>query len=654
MPAKIGEVVVDLIARSGEFVKGFNDADSKLQQSAASMRRVGAGLTVGLTAPIVGVAAAAFKMAADSAEAAAKLEAVFGPATAEVNAKIAELRDTVPATTDELQKMYAGVQDLLVPLGQTPDAAAKMTDEVVRLSADLASFNNIPVEEALRKIQSGLVGQYEPLLQFGVALNKSTVEAKALELGLIAEGEALDANARAQASFQLILENTSAAHGDAARTAGSSANQLKFLGSEVRELAGFIGAQLLPVITPVIEMLVDWARKIQTLDPRIVRFGIVIAGAAAALGPLLVALGSLPVLLPAIGAAFAAITGPIGLVYGAIVGLTAVWFAFGDDIKRITARAIAFVIGKFADLLEFIANVYGRLPFNLGAIHEKALSSASDWAREMEARLNTVGVKTEDLADVAEVALAEEIPAAAAATGQAYSMMERQVVESTDALTAALDDLAAQYEIVNVRNAEGVIVGQAYASEVANLGSAFRHGLRVPVVETIEVLDDAADPDRPNRMRTQWSGALEALAGEAGFGGLLSSVRSAIGALTPPLGLAAAFTTLLPIGKKLLDLVQGFGRVEYFTPEQLAQLKEGNRLMSQAIALREQIEGPGSGGVGPPVIGTPGDEAGADPTDPRNPNRNSVEVSVTEFDTPLSLAGSRTSRVVDGDDGVGE
>ena len=104
-----------------------------------------------------------------------------------------------------------------------------MSQGLVQLAADLASFNNIGVDEALLKLQSGLVGETEPLRALGVNLNAAAVQAEALKMGLAANVETLTAADMAQARYALILQQTTTAQGDLARTSDGWANQNRIL-----------------------------------------------------------------------------------------------------------------------------------------------------------------------------------------------------------------------------------------------------------------------------------------------------------------------------------------------------------------------------------------------------------------------------------------
>jgi hypothetical protein len=285
--ANARQVLIKILTKGDP--SGAQDVSKSLDHLGNTADRVGKKLSIGLTAPLVGFGAVAAKFAADAAEVDSKLEAVFGDRTESIKARLDELRENIPATSAQLRGMAAEIQDLLVPLGIAPDEAQRMTEKVIELAGDLASFNNIPMQEALERIRSGLVGQYEPLLKFGVALNATEIKARALEQGIGDGTRQLTAQERALVVFNEILAKTTAAHGDAARTKESDANQTKFLFSETKELATIIGGQILPVLTPMVSSLKDAAAAGQDLNPVILQMGVGLGAVAAAAGPALIA-----------------------------------------------------------------------------------------------------------------------------------------------------------------------------------------------------------------------------------------------------------------------------------------------------------------------------------------------------------------------------
>ncbi|WP_309387528.1 hypothetical protein [Cerasicoccus frondis] len=264
----VGKLKVDLVGNTGKFDSALSKSRGNLRafskESAFAKREVGGfgqvmsalpkslGPAIGL-AGLAGATKEMVSLAVSAEETASKFNVVFGPAAERMNARIQQMRKSIPATTAELRGMTAEIQDLLVPLGIAPEKAFELTEGVTTLAGDLASFNNMPIAEALERIRSGLVGQYEPLLKFGVALNAGTVKARAFEMSIGDGRRELTAAERAMVSYKLILEGTSAAHGDAARTANSAANRQKFLKAEIEETATSIGKDLVPAYSQLLE-----------------------------------------------------------------------------------------------------------------------------------------------------------------------------------------------------------------------------------------------------------------------------------------------------------------------------------------------------------------------------------------------------------------
>jgi len=219
------------------------------------------------TAVAVGGAAAAaavtagffssIKAASDLQETTSKFNTVFGS-----QKKVAEewskvLVESYFMSTNEAKKYLSSVQDLLVPMGMQEQAAAKMSYEVVKLSADLGSFNNLPTAQVMNDITSALSGNYETMKKYGSILNVTVVQEKALAMGLAGTKAELTAGAKAQAAYALMVQHSKAAIGDQIRTASSLANQIKQLESQFKNLAAYIGTHFIPVISGALLMVQD-------------------------------------------------------------------------------------------------------------------------------------------------------------------------------------------------------------------------------------------------------------------------------------------------------------------------------------------------------------------------------------------------------------
>lgn len=212
---------------------------------AAQGVREAAGLVGGFFRGTIGAAS-------DVEESVNKVNVVFGDSAGKVQAFASTAAQAMGQSRAEVLAAAGTFGNLFGSMGLVQDVSADMSTSVVGLASDLASFNNVPVPQALEAIRSGLVGESEPLRQFGVLLNEATVGAKGVELGLAATAKELTEADKVQARYALILEQTTVAQGDFARTSTGMANAQRIIQASFAEIGAEIGGQLLPVVAPLI------------------------------------------------------------------------------------------------------------------------------------------------------------------------------------------------------------------------------------------------------------------------------------------------------------------------------------------------------------------------------------------------------------------
>lgn len=246
--------------------------------SGISPAALGAGVAVaGIGAAFVAVKAAAaglealvggtlqaIGLASDLAEAQNKANVVFGAAVGPIE----ELARTAPAALGQTREQVLGLAgtfgNLLTSMGLSQGASAGMSADLVRLASDLASFNNIDPTQALDKLRAGLSGETEPLKSLGINLNDASLKAKAFELGLIGSvKDGLSPAAKAQASYALILEQSTNAQGDFARTATGLANSSRIVKASFHEIKTSAGEAFRPLAETVMGALGGLMPRVQ-------------------------------------------------------------------------------------------------------------------------------------------------------------------------------------------------------------------------------------------------------------------------------------------------------------------------------------------------------------------------------------------------------
>lgn len=336
-----------LAGKAFDQLKGDADAaesrltrlSTRLGGIGAAMSKIGAGMTAGVTTPLVIMGNAMVERASQAQEAASAFDALFQSNAESVRRWADATAKAMGRSTYELQGQAASFQQLFKAAAPTGEAAAGLSEKFAALTQDLASFYNVTESDALAKLRSGLAGEAEPLRTFGVFLTEAAVKAKAMEMGLGDANGKLTEQEKILARAKLILETTTDAQGDAVRTASSFANQSRALSAAWNDLAVKLGTVLLPLATKFVTALTGLVRWFEQLSPATQEWIVIAGGVAAALGPMLAALGTVTLsiaallpLLPAIGAGFAALAGPVGLVVAALAAIAVAW-AYWDDIK---------------------------------------------------------------------------------------------------------------------------------------------------------------------------------------------------------------------------------------------------------------------------------------------------------------------------------
>lgn len=334
-----------------KLTKSSKEADAfakKMSDHGDSMMKFGAKMSVGVTLPVLAAGKAMFEGASDTAESMSKIKVVFGEQSKEV-IKWSEKAAESMGLSSQAALEYAGTfGNLFQAFGVTKVKAQEMSTDLVKVAADLASFNNTDIETALIALKSGISGESEPLKQFGIALTEDRIKAEALSAGLVKanvntakvekaniavakatleaskatkrygknsneakeannklelaqqglakemEGGTvtLDAATKSQAIYNLIKKDGVLAEDDFMETSDGAAGQLKIMKARMEDAAAEMGTALIPVV----QKLAGWVSKLAEwfsgLSKGQQKFILIAAGVAAAIGPVVTVIGA--------------------------------------------------------------------------------------------------------------------------------------------------------------------------------------------------------------------------------------------------------------------------------------------------------------------------------------------------------------------------
>jgi hypothetical protein len=236
-----------------------NAAFAELQTSVGSLGRnfavVGAGI-VGATA-LLGNAV----MSASNFEAEFEgVNQVFKDAAGSVQAFAETASETAGLSATEALRASKTFGLFATGAGLGVESAADFSTTMVQLAGDLGSFNDVPTADALAAIQSGLMGQAEPLRQFGIFLDDARLKSALLNATGVEVTGTLDSQQKMMAAYYAILEQTTIQQGDFVTYQDTLGNSLKTITTDFENLTAEIGMMLIPVITaamPEIKALAD-------------------------------------------------------------------------------------------------------------------------------------------------------------------------------------------------------------------------------------------------------------------------------------------------------------------------------------------------------------------------------------------------------------
>ena len=141
---------------------------------------------------------------------------------------------------------------LLTGFGDTAERAQLMSQNLTQLGYDLSSYANIPIEEAMLKLQSGISGELEPLRRLGYDLSQAKLQQTALNLGIKESVANMMQAEKAELRYYAIMTQVTTAQGDMARTLEAPANQLRILQVQLTQAARAIGNIFIPALNAIL------------------------------------------------------------------------------------------------------------------------------------------------------------------------------------------------------------------------------------------------------------------------------------------------------------------------------------------------------------------------------------------------------------------
>jgi phage-related protein len=276
------------INKAGSGINKLGDFSKRAGASLADLTKKMVALGAAAAATLATFGTFAIKAASDAEEVQNKFIVVFDKVSKSAESTAKTLAASYGLSQKQAKEMLAGTGDLLTGFGFTDKAALDLSKSVQELAVDLASFQNLEggATRASDLLTKGLLGEREGLKSLGVVIRQVDLDQRIMEKGqqnLVGQAKLA---AEAQATYELVLEQTTKAQGDFSRSSGSLANQSRVLNATFEDMTVTIGQKLLPIVTPLVAKVTEFLRGIDA-DAVFSKFEGFLIGAAEALQPLI-------------------------------------------------------------------------------------------------------------------------------------------------------------------------------------------------------------------------------------------------------------------------------------------------------------------------------------------------------------------------------
>ncbi len=363
-------------AKVGSLNRTLKRAGTGFRNLGRGMSGVGRVLSASVTAPIVIASGFMIKAASDAEETANKFNEVFRGIGTEGTDAVARLSEQFKLADSTSQDMLSNVGDLLVGLGLTRKEALELSEAVVGLSVDVASFKNVQggAEAAANSLTKALLGERESLkTTFKTALSQEEILSRAKKIAAQRFKEGIKTTklqAKALATLALVTERNKDAIGDFARTQEAFANKMRIAGQVLKRLSETFGKILLPLATRALNVFIKIADSLQALSPQTKKNILIFAAMAAVLGPVLFIGGGL---VTSLGFMLIAWTTLVPIITSMVFALGTLVFPLTAAVAGIAALGAIVTIGfikneKFRSAIVRLGTEMGKFKQPLKAL----------------------------------------------------------------------------------------------------------------------------------------------------------------------------------------------------------------------------------------------------------------------------------------------
>lgn len=225
-----------------------------------------AAIPVGIIAAIKkAMTSSAVELASDLQEVQNVVNKSFGSMKQSAEDFAKSAMDSFGLTELQAKRYSSTYMSMASAMGLSTESAAKMSINLTKLSADVASFYNLSNDEAYEKFKGVFSGETEPLKALGIVMTQTNLEAYALKEGIKKSYSEMSEAEKVALRYKFIMNQLSLAQGDFASTADGWANSMKTLQNQWNAFKTKVGNGMMKVFTPLLQLLNACVEKLSEL-----------------------------------------------------------------------------------------------------------------------------------------------------------------------------------------------------------------------------------------------------------------------------------------------------------------------------------------------------------------------------------------------------
>ena len=176
----------------------------------------------------------------------------LGQASEEAQKYVNTLHDLTGLDTTNLKNSIGTFALLSRSMGFNSKNAEILSTNMASLALDLSSLTNVSINQVMKDLRSGLVGQSETVYKYGLDVTEASLKQEAMAQGITKSVRNMGQGEKMALRYAVMIKKSSLSHGDFAKTIEQPANQLRLLQDRFVTLARSIGSVFIPALTVVL------------------------------------------------------------------------------------------------------------------------------------------------------------------------------------------------------------------------------------------------------------------------------------------------------------------------------------------------------------------------------------------------------------------